>query len=260
MSLHRTDRLCAPWAGAAVGRVSSTAHLASFFDRADNLWTVDSRNARYQVFNHSGTLLRTHRRPIGAVLYPFLGGMSKQGVLYDVFPNPIQPGVVHYVFAAFDTSAVRFDSLPPLVFDRGALVPLRSTALFSVLPRLVFRFDGRGFIWLGLNDQYRIHQRSLSGDTVRIVEKVARRAELSNLERDAIVEDLRKTNSLEQQDVIPAQKPLFSRFLLDRSGFLYVMLAAAGPHAGTQFDIFDPAGRYLGQWQYRLHWPRSLRL
>ena len=180
--------------------------------RADNLWTVDSRNARYQVFNHSGTLLRTHCRPIGAVLYPFLGGMSKQGVLYDVFPNPIQPGVVHYVFAAFDTSAVRFDSLPPLVFDRGALVPLRSTALFSVLPRLVFRFDGRGFIWLGLNDQYRIHQRSLSGDTVRIVEKVARRAELSNLERDAIVEDLRKTNSLEQQDVIPAQKPLFSRF------------------------------------------------
>ena len=120
-------------------------------------------------------------------------------------------------------------------------------ALFAVLPRLIFRVDDRGFVWFGVSDQYRLYQRRLTGDTVRIVERIARPPEVSSQERGAIIEDLRKTNSLPQQNLIPSNKPFYVRLLPDSAGSLLVMRISPAEVAGTQFDVFDPEGRYLGQ-------------
>ncbi len=46
---------------------------------------------------------------------------------------------------------------------------------------------------------------------------------------------------------IPSTKPAFDDFVIDDAGYLWVQMIAENEKEARLFDVFDPAGRYLGE-------------
>jgi hypothetical protein len=118
-------------------------------------------------------------------------------------------------------------------------------------PQLAWKLGDDGTLWFGTTDDYRLVNRTLSGDTLRIVDKewtalpVRPEDRTEWLELDW-VEDFRRQGGDIDPDRIPATRPAWAGFWLDDRGYLWVRPARADA-AETAFDVFDPEGRYLGE-------------
>jgi hypothetical protein len=208
---------------------------------------VDAANGRYSVFDASGNFLRQHFREVAGVVYPWLGGFGHDGFLYDVAPLPAADGSSQFVFYRIGLDGELLDSIASIVQPAGAQ-PL-TMSQFALTPRVTFRFDPRGFLWHGWTGEYRIVQRSLAGDTVRIVERsvapsvvTADEAATVRAELDSIPPSFRTEGSSE----VPRFKPLFERIHTDGRGSLLIQRTASLGEQGSRFDVYDAEGRFLG--------------
>ncbi|HWV56962.1 MAG TPA: 6-bladed beta-propeller [Longimicrobiales bacterium] len=218
------------------------------WDEQGNLWVIDAGNARYTVYDSTGALVATHDRRVYGDVHPWLGGFGSDGFLYDLGAST-SPGVESRVrYFRVDSAGVIRDSIPPFTGPAPAAGP---AVLHAVTPRLDWRFDPRGYIWFGNTGEYRLVQRSLAGDTVRIVERKHSPLPLSHAETARIRDALDGMRSLEgesgPQPDIPAVKPVFERLHFDSQGNLLVQRVGGEGTKGTAFDVFDPEGRYLGR-------------
>jgi hypothetical protein len=219
-------------------------------DHAGRLWVVD-RN-RFTVFDTSGTFLQTYRREVTLWGFRWYGAFLANGALYDLTMAGTTSGGT--------TALVRYDSILGMVdtlslpsYDRP--VPVwefssgtgRITRLVPFAPGISWTLDPRGYVWAGITDQYRLHQITLTGDTIRIVQREHTPVRVTPEERDSLVETLReRVNAPIDVSKIPAQKPAFSQILVEESGHLWVTPSAPSDTPGTRFDVFDPEGRFLG--------------
>ena len=115
-------------------------------------------------------------------------------------------------------------------------------------PRLHRLFDPRGYLWFGESDVYRIHQRRLEGDTLLIIERAYTRLPVRSAELDeweAGVASFGEAGGRIDRSRIPSEKPVFDQLMVNDRGHLWVRLVGDGDE--PVFDVFDAAGRYLGE-------------
>ena len=120
---------------------------------------------------------------------------------------------------------------------------------FVVMPRLTFRFHPSGHLWSANTGEYRLVQRTLEGDTVRIVEREYARLPVTAEERDSIQRELEALPPPLRAEApeIPAHKPVFERIHLDGEGNVFVQIIGERADQGRIFDVLDREGRYLGR-------------
>lgn len=226
--------------------------IAMDLDSAGRLWVVDPGNARYTVIKN-GEFVTSHHRPIASYSLPWAGGFDSQGRFYDVAFHISGASRGTLSLVRFTSSLQLGDTIPlPTGGPKPATLKLgeHSMALVPFTPRLAWLFDPRGYIWFGLGDSYRIHQRALTGDTVRIIEREHQRLPVAAEDRAEAREQLawfvKQGGKIDDSD-FPALKPVFDQLLLDDTGNLWVGVTEPHGIPGSVYDVFDPEGRYLGR-------------
>jgi hypothetical protein len=215
------------------------------WDRSGRLWVVDPGNGRYAVFDSTGVLLFNAPRVVPGVIFPWLGGAAEDGYLYDVAVVQDDSDPARYIFYQIDEQGSIRRQLPPIEYRRSG-PPLASLTLFWLTPRMTFTFDPGGSIWLANTGEYRIIQRTLEGDTLRVVDRRFTTTAVSPEERDSIAQQLRNAPPQLRDPPVPGMRPAIERLFIDPEGRLYVR-PFDGPGASqSDFDVFDEDGRFLG--------------
>lgn len=235
-------------------------------DAAGRLWVVDPQNGRFTAFDSAGRLLRAPRRELGGYSFTWDGMADAEGRLLE--PISVHaPAGRSTAYVRFDTSFTRSDTLlvsPPVSAEEtlaGTYVLRRGPeTLFLFVPfapQDVSRLDPRGFVWTANTGAYRIVQRTLAGDTVRVITREASPLPVTREERAAAIMRLDSLARGASYDAarIPTAHPILERLDVAPDGTLWVTLAAREDAPERLLDVFDPAGRYLGQ----LRVPAGLR-
>jgi len=222
------------------------------WDDRGRLWVPDSRNLKYVVFDPRGALEQEYRRPLGPV-YPFPGVFDTSGRLLDLTLN-VRRGQLDLVPVTFSRDPPAFEQWPAVTHRTYPGPAPRS--LVSLQPQVRLSMDRRGHVWFGTTDEYRIYQRTLQGDTLRIIERPSEAVPLTESEREALMAELAEFRDRFDPDLIPTHRPAFNRFVLDDAGCLFVNVPGTDEQVGRLIDVFDPEGRYLGRMTspVRLDW------
>ncbi len=133
---------------------------------------------------------------------------------------------------------------------------MRAGIRFS--PSLTWRFVPTGHIWFALTGEYRIFQRTLGGDTLRIITREFEPLPVTEEDVDSAMADLEwfmRQGGKVDRSRFPSVKPALQTLYLDDEGDIWVLPLTAEAEPGRVFDVFDPQGRYLGRVQmpFQLH-------
>ena len=224
----------------------------------DSVLVTDVGNARYAVFDADGNFGRTVVRPIRS--YGWVSeGTFADGILYEEGYRPIggdasDPVLVGVRLAdqseLTDTLGFPKPPVPPIegFYVRseeggmGMSVPFAPEAAWQLMPDRS--------LWWGYASEYRILHLSPAGDTLREVVAASAPLPVTQLEIDEWAAGRSATRFKQQGgdldlSRIPRHKPYFQDLLVDPDGYLWVDVPT--PDELTAFDVFDPAGRYLGR-------------
>ncbi len=109
-------------------------------------------------------------------------------------------------------------------------------------PDLVWTVAPNGAVWVADRSEYRLHELTFAGDTVRTLELRRAPAPLDGPERDSVA-----TRFGFDPGDLPALRSAMDRVDAGPDGLLWVRnMLADGSHA---WDVFDACGRYLGNVQ-----------
>jgi hypothetical protein len=218
------------------------------------VWVADPAGGRYTVFDANGIFIATHPRRVDGYSLPWRGGFGTDGLLYElVYVTPAQGGP-RLALLRFDAGLEPADTVPLPAHareqfeQRGARGMIAAGVPFT--PGQVVQLDPRGFLWMGVNDRYRLAQLRLNGDTVRIVEREAEPVPVTAAERAEAVAQLEwftDQGGRVDEGRIPARKPAYEQVVVDDHGGVWVRPALPAGEAGAAFDVFDAEGRYLGR-------------
>jgi hypothetical protein len=219
------------------------------------LRVMDGELARLSVFDRDGASQGSHDRPAGFVMIPWRGRVDHHGRVYDVGMAPVGDDR-RVAVVRFDAAMAPLDTLvlPPHetpTFDRSDEAGGRARSVrVPFAPTQVWHIAADGTVWVGVTDEYRLHQLAFSGDTLRIVERRARPHRVTAAERQTALDELgwfAAEGGPTDPSRIPDRHPLFRGLLTDDQGRLWVETGAGpGEEPGTRFDIFDARGRFLG--------------
>jgi hypothetical protein len=238
--------------GSGPGEVQEAIGLV--WDPAGHLWVVDQRNARYTVFDTAGARLAEHRRPVsGFFTWQWAGTITRAGEVLEVTSVP-GGGEFRQVAVSLDNALAATDTFP-LPRWQGPVFELNRAGMRAAIgvpfaPALVWRLDPRGYIWSSITDRYRMVQQSLRGDTVRIIEREVEPVPVTGTEKDSGIARLRsfvQQGGVVDRSRIPDVKPPIERLWLDDLGYLWTRRSQTEGARGTLLDVFDPAGRFLGE-------------
>lgn len=107
-------------------------------------------------------------------------------------------------------------------------------------PEVVWAVGPGGHLWLANTSEYRLHEVTMAGDTLRTV--LLRRAPvpLEGTERDSLA----ATSGFKEHE-LPAFRPFFSRVDVAPDGLMWV--GVRGRDGGFAWDVFDACGRHQGR-------------
>jgi hypothetical protein len=218
-----------------------------------NAWVIDPQNTRLSVIDPMGQYIEGKVVPGGFVIFPWEGGFDEGGDYYA----PIATFEPSFRFALgrfddqympVDTIALPIDPVERRSFDIVSEGRVRVSAGVPFQGRLLWRLSRQGTIWALVTDQYRLMEFTPEGDTLRVVSKVGEAVPVSEAEMAEAIEGLGWfTQQGGQIDVskIPSEKPIANSFFIDQSGFVWVT-RDEGEEASRAFEVFNPAGQYLG--------------
>ncbi|MCH7683467.1 MAG: 6-bladed beta-propeller [Gemmatimonadetes bacterium] len=219
------------------------------WDADGNLWVVDVGNARYSVFDTTGSYLTQHRRAAGFYALPWPGGFGPDGRFLDTGLDPPDELIlVHYdaQMAPADTVRIpRFDS-------ETFVIPQRVAVPVPFAPFVTWRLDRRGYVWSSITADYSVVQQTFGGDTVRIIKAAYDPLPVTTRDKEEALESLDwfvRDGGRIDPSRIPQVKPAIIRqgLLVDPLGYLWVRPEVAEAQRLREFDVFDPKGRYLGR-------------
>jgi hypothetical protein len=227
---------------------------------AGQLWVVDQRNERFTLFDTAGRVLDMRPRRLGFSGWRWEGAADSTGRLFE---NQFGRGNrVTQILLRFDLSSERVDTFPLGWLEAPIIKSTLSNGGYGggplpFSPKVVWRVDPPGRLWLAVTNQYRIVQRALRGDTLRIVERVVPPVALSRMEIDsavaawvtALAGPAGNTGIRSQVEgaPFPKTKPALSAFFIDDFGRLWVQPYVAAREPANVFDVFDREGRFLGR-------------
>lgn len=242
--------------GRGPGELNNPTSLA--WDSTHRLWIPNAFDGRYTVFDSLGNLVETTtglgRRGVNRLLYPL--HFDDDGQLVDHLASS---GVQ---LIQRDTTGIIIDSLAflphPPVNPGGSLFSFMtsdstSEALRALRPRLVWTVGPDGSIWHARKDSLRLFQRSLSGDTIRVIETSHRERSFTEIEQSFVSHAERDLDRLDRE-IVMAPPVLQMIYVLD-DGHLLVQVAEEMNEPGRTMDVFDRDGRLLGsmEWPFAPH-------
>ncbi len=225
-----------------------------------HLIVADAVNG-YVKFDTTGTYVSTVNRPntgVMIMMIPWPGGFGPDGEIFDIAAQlrdgAMRRSLVRYSpdLAVADTIALPEEVSAPLTATR-VTGNTRSVTMAAVpfTPSLMWHLDPAGSIWSGTNDNYRLIQQNLDGDTLRIVEREYTPEPVTAADRAAARErlaDFIAQGGQFDESSIPAMKPAFGRMFVDDQSYLWVRPAGGGATEDAfRADVFDDEGRYLGR-------------
>lgn len=225
------------------------------WDRRDRLWVEDPANNRYTVYDTTGALVVTYPRNMNWWGFVWAGYFDEAGHLYlqDIgySPQGREERLVRH-----DSMMTALDTFPlptyePLIYELVQDGRTRMAAGVPFSPRLQWLVARDGTLWFSVSGEYRLYQRALEGDTLRIVEKEYEPIPVTSAERGEALDqefyrDMAEQGADIDADLIPPVRPAWTNFTVDRDGYLWVVPQIADSMA-TALDLFDPEGRYLGR-------------
>lgn len=247
-------------AGTHVRTVGRKGHGPGEFDQAigmrwdprGRLWVVDQGNVRYTVVDTAGHVVTTRRRPVsGFFTWRWDGGLDTAGRVHEWY-RPLGE-TQRSTLLRYDTTFTAADTFPLPTYEGEVFkIEEKSRRVWSSVPytpTLSWTFDPRGHVWFGITAPYRVYQRRLAGDTLRIIERAYAPLPVTPTDRDSAIGRLEwftKQGGQVDASRIPKVKPAFDRFFLDDDGNLWVDPVTVRQDDNRVFDVFDSRGRYLG--------------
>lgn len=221
--------------------------LALGWDPRGRLWIPDGWNRRYSIFDSEGTFMNSFPRPLGVAGFRQRLTYHEAGFFLDQtsFVGPDDRRGLALV--RVDTAGLVIDTLPPLEYPRVSATrppPGALSELGDFVPGLRWNVTSDGFIWSARSDQFRLIQRSLDGDTLRIVETDHRDPRLDD-EEDRKIEAELGLNGLSRSDFSLGRQVVQNIHVMD-DGHLLVQVEEEVGEDGGLFDVIDPDGRLLG--------------
>lgn len=205
------------------------------------LWVPEPFEARYSIFG----FLRTEPRPnppsVSRRVYPAYFDTS--GALIDHFVDGKGPA-----FRRISPSGEVLARYPGLgSSDLQSQRPTSDQELAGAYRRhtrrLVWTLATDGTTWSAWSDELRLIQRSLEGDTIRVIETKHRSPRLVPPER-ALVNRLER----EFRGVTFAPRVVQS-IHASPDGRVFVQVSDGGQPLGRDVDVFNPEGLYVGTFQ-----------
>lgn len=224
---------------------------------SDSLLVIDQQGNRYSILTPDGEYERSVRRQLPFHGWLFDGGIDGERV-YELTAVRTETERMRVLIgthlgeanAALDT--VHVPTVPGPTYE---LFEVRTERFGSYLgvpfaPRHVYRLDGRGGLWFGRGDEFRLVHTELSGDTLREVVVNAPAvpvtdADIAEWMEEEFVRRFRERGGKIDRARIPAEKPYWNDLVLAPDGTLWVSLA--GEPMRVRFAVFDSVGRYLGE-------------
>jgi len=212
---------------------------------------MDPSNNRLSVFDTAGVYLGSKPALGGFIVIPWPGGYDHAGRYY----TPVMSSG-EFAVARLDTTFAVIDTLfPPRDPVRREFFEHRSgnnSFMRASIPfrgGMLWRLSRRGTIWAMFTDEYRLFELSADGDTIRTITREYTPLPVTAADRERAREELewftRQGGTIDLSK-LPRTKPAATDFFTDDEGYVWVnRVTAAGPE-GTEYDIFDPEGRFLG--------------
>jgi hypothetical protein len=227
-----------------------------FPDDVGRMWVADVMNARFTVLDTAGAVLETHRRPHPGGGNRPLWGFDGEGRLLESELRIVEGGSRESILR-LDPGLVPVDTFPlPPTADPRHLRELRveRTVMRMEVPLTPMGVVGVGpdhRLWTGRSDAFRLVERTLEGDTLRVVERGWTPEPVTVEHRASALEEvawfLEAGGELDPGE-IPSTLPAFRDLLVDHRGRPWVV-AATGPRMAPwdRFHLFEADGRYLGE-------------
>lgn len=219
------------------------------------LWVEDPGNNRYSVYDTTGAFVTSHPRDLSWYGFAWTGSFDDAGRLYLVQRSYGPEGSKAWL-VWMDSAMVAHDSFPlpeheQLTYTLKRNGRVRSAATVPFSPSLMWKVARDGTLWFGTSGDYRLYQRSLTGDTLRIIEREYEPIPVTRAERDEALDQEFLRNMADQgADIdpgrVPANRPAWSEFTIDAEGRLWVF-PQIPDSTSTALDVFSPDGRYLGR-------------
>jgi hypothetical protein len=222
------------------------------WDRGGRLWVVDPSDRKYVVYDSIGAVVdrlprATHVTPRRITPLVAVGG---HGVVDEA------AGDGDLILLRTTLDGARHDTLAVLHRRGGpsdalvrAAVPPPGPEFAKVarhyVPRMKWAVDPEGGVWTGLPDELRFVKLDWSGDTLMVVTADHRASALTSADERLIAEAARQSG-LAPSEIDP-RRPLFQSLAVLDSGHLLVQLVSEPGEPASVFDVYDPAGRYLGE-------------
>jgi hypothetical protein len=221
-------------------------------DPDQRVWVPDPQNIRFTVFDTAGTLLSMHQRPGGGCFtYAWTGKVLTDGRVIDSFCTQVD-GQTAWALGQYDTLVAAYrDTIDiPVARSEGDPLPFfefsGSFIGIPFQPNSMWRLTTQGTVWTGWGGRYVIYQRALNGDTLAQITRPAALALVPPVQRDSAVARVRRFARGAEFDAsrIPDTYPLFAGFDVSDDEHVWVYRQTAD---GMVWDVFDPAGRFLGE-------------
>ena len=229
--------------------------LSRIVEGADGTFSVvDPSLARHTVFDSSGALVETRSGERGGSLPGPLGGVDREGRVFEAFSELDGEGVVEYLIRS-DGGLTPVDTFPlPFRQDLLTRISQPGTGFFGAPVlyghRRVSAVTADHHVWTAYTDAFRLAHLTPEGDTLRIVEKAWIPEPLPGELRTILDEGF---SNLEEEQItayaetLPEERAPFREFRVDDEGRLWIP-----PHGDfftspwDRFHVFDAEGRYLG--------------
>ncbi|HEX8395300.1 MAG TPA: 6-bladed beta-propeller [Longimicrobium sp.] len=222
------------------------------WDLAGRLWVMDGGNARFSVWDTAGNLVATHPRTVDVSTTPWPLGFDRSGRLFDVASVG---GAEIDALVAYDSLLKPLDTLRLPPFQEPAAERVSMNGSSRVVSRTVLPFspsqkwalDRRGYVWVAVTDKYRIERRGPDGRVDGVVRRTVPPVPVNRVQRNAALEQLRtlkRQGAQVDESALPTTLPVLYYFFASEDGHLWVSTAKGD---GFGYDVFTPAGLYLGE-------------
>lgn len=212
-----------------------------------NLWVVDARNARYTVFDTTGSVVSTYSRPLEGIVGDWPVTFTRDGRLYDVgvdlAPEGPSPVPVELEIGGDQVQETRRVQLPPLgPWGLNGRPMERDGRLILVeipfSPVQVWQIGPDGDLWYANTGVYEIRRRSLDGKETLFTGNVVGPA-VTDSQRQAALEE----NQLLDISMIPSTRPPVRGFFEGDEGELWVLLNSDSEGEADRVDVLNSVGR-----------------
>lgn len=221
------------------------------------LWVPDHAAYRFTEFDTTGGVIETHRSEFLISSFLWNGVVDSAGRIVDRGLD-FRPGEERSeILRRTDLSSGTIDTFPFPATPQGwepAFFRFESRTGGGVMQvpfkrGHLWELDGRGHVWFGVGEDYRIYKRSLEGDTLLALTGRVAPVAVGEEERAAAVErllDFRNRIGGGTPDLsrIPDTKDPMQNFFFDDRGRLWVQVAADAA-SGARFDVFGQDGRWV---------------